>query len=104
MSSTGNNPLTQADARELFSHLSNLCNNIASCGDRLLLNDAEAAARLGYRGPNPTAYMLWLRDHCGLKSVKLRKLRRWRKTDLDAFVENLPEIVNTRKPRTKKTA
>ena len=99
--------MTPSDLDSIKKSLAALANVVAaSSGNRPLLNDGEAAAFLGYRGDAPDSYMIWLRHNKGLKSVKLAKLRRWRMSDLEKFVSDLPvkEEAVARKPRLQKSA
>jgi hypothetical protein len=94
---------THAELVRTLRHLTNIVG--AACG-KPLMNDEEAAAWLGYDGDDPKAYMQWLRHRTSLKSVKLQKRRRWRRSDLEEFANNLPvrEELKARRPRLKKSA
>jgi len=98
-------PITTADVTALVAAMSRMTSIIGCMSGKPLLNDEEAAAWFGFKGENPRAYMVWMRSHTELKSVKLNKNRRWRRSDLEAFVQTLPEVAGKpRKPRLRKSA
>lgn len=99
--------MTADDLASIKRSLETLANVMAaSSGNRPLLNDGEAAAWLGYRGSDAKSYMIWLRKNTTLRSVKLNKHRRWRMSDLEKLVTELPEkeLAPARKPRLQKSA
>jgi hypothetical protein len=98
-------PITTSDVTALVAAMGRMTSLIGCMSNKPLLNDEEAAAWLGFKGDNPRAYMVWLRANTELKSVKLNKNRRWRRRDLEALIESLPEIeAKPRKPRLRKSA